>query len=126
MATTLSQGPRTGHPTRAGLTSVLVPPIAWLASLVLSWGMDELSCSAYASAGVTPPTSLIGTIITVINVVLLIVTSLAGVLGWRQMHRLGATALARFLGLVGVGVALVFGLGIVMIGLPPFFLEVCG
>lgn len=115
--------PGPGRPTALGLASVLVPPGAWLASLGASYAVQDFTCAAFSSAARPGPDTTVLVLILVGNAVLLLLTVLAGVVGWRQW-RTGRTVV-RFLGVVGAGLAALFGLGIVMIALPPLFLEVC-
>lgn len=114
----------------AGLAvaAVLVPPVAWVSALGLSYVVQDFACTAYASAGRTPPTAMIGAAVVGLDVVLLVLTLAAGVVAWRTDRRArtsDSSPLFGFLGRLGLFLALGFGAGIVMIAVTPLVLEVC-
>lgn len=114
---------RAGRATTLAVLSVLLPPAAWLVSLAASYVLQDFTCSAFANAGRPGPGDTLLVLLLVGNALLLALTVLAGIVGWRQWRSGRSTV--RFLGLVGAGLSVFFGLGILMIGLPPLFLEVC-
>ena len=115
--------PRVQRGTLLAVASVVVPPLAWLSSLAASYVVQDFVCSAFESAARPGPDGTVRVLITIINVLLLVLTVLTGWAGWtRWRHGSGGE---RFLGLVGAGMTPVFVLGIVLIALPPFLLEVC-
>lgn len=109
--------------TLLAVASVVVPPLAWLTALVLSYGTQDFTCSIFESAARPGPGGAVLVLVLVGNALLLVLTVLAGWAGWRQWRTGRRTE--RFLGLVGVGAMPFFALGIVLIALPPLFLEVC-
>lgn len=109
--------------TQLAVASVLVPPLAWLTSLVLSYGTQDFTCSIFESAARPGPGGAVLVLSLVGNALLLVLTLLAGWAGWTRWR--GGRRTERFLGLVGVGTMPFFALGIVLIALPPLFLEVC-
>lgn len=114
-------GPDRG--TALALASVVVPPLAWIMSLAASYVIQDFTCTNFASAGRPGPDGPVLWLILGLNAVLLILAVLAGAAGWRQWRTGHRTV--RYLGLVGAGASLLFVLGIVLIAMPPLFLEVC-
>lgn len=123
MATVTEQSPPTGRATARGLIATIVPPVAWLVSLAASYVLQDFACSAYASAGAAAPDGSILVGLLAGNAVLLLVTVVAGVLGTLEYRR--EEGVRGFLGLIGLGSSVVFGLGIVLIAVNPLVLEVC-
>lgn len=114
--------------TRLAVAAVLVPPVAWVCALGLSYVVQDFACTAYASAGRNPPTTVIGTVVVTLDVVLLVLTLAAGVVAWRTGRRATAgdsSPLFGFLGRLGTFLSLGFAAGIVMIAVNPLVLEVC-
>lgn len=107
------------------MASVLVPPAAWSASLGLSYLIEDFTCRAAASAGVADPGGTVLTILLTGNVVLLLLTVAAGVLGWRLWRR-AADRTSRWMGGLAAVLTVFFGLGIVLITSNLLVLEVCG
>lgn len=110
------------------VAAVLVPPVAWVGALGLSYVVQDFACTAYASAGRTPPTTVIGAAVIGLDVVLLLLTLAAGVVAWRTNRGAptsDSSPLFGFLGRLGLLLALGFGAGIVMIAVNPLVLEVC-
>lgn len=112
-----------GRARAMAVTGIVLPPLAWLTSLALSYLVQDFTCSAYESAARPGPDGTVLTWLLVVNGVLLLLTLLASWGGWVR-YRDGEGA-DRFLGAVGVGAGLLFALGIVWIAVPPLFLEVC-
>lgn len=113
---------------RLAIAAVLVPPVAWLGALGLSYLVQDFACTAYISAGQAPPTTAIGVAVVGLDAVLLGLAVLAGLVAWRTHRRAGAdedSPLLGFLGRLGLFLSLAFGAGIVMIAVNPFVLEVC-
>ena len=115
--------PRVQRGTLLAVASVVVPPLAWLSSLAASYVVQDFVCSAFESAARPGPDGTLLVLILVGNALLLVLTVLAGWAGWVRWRR-GARG-ERFLGLVGLGTMPFFALGIILIALPPLFLEVC-
>jgi hypothetical protein len=114
--------------TRLAGTAFVVPSVAWVLSLGVSYALEDYSCSAAGSAGADAPRQGVFLLLMGLNVVLLLVCVGAGVIGVRaaRQHRdRGPAAPVRFLGWTGAVMGLYFGLSIVLIGLAPLFLEVC-
>lgn len=109
--------------TLIAVASVVVPPLAWLGSLAASYTVQDFTCSAFASAARPGPDGTVLVLLLVGNALLLVLTALTGWGGWTRWQK-GSRG-ERFLGLVGAGMTPVFLLGIVLIALPPLFLEVC-
>jgi hypothetical protein len=107
---------------------VLLPPVAWLCALGLSYLVQDFACTAYTSAGHSPPAMVIGAIVVGIDVVLLALAVSAGVVAWR-VHRQARDAEPSsplgFLGLLGLLLSVGFGAGIVLVAVNPLVLEVC-
>lgn len=116
-------------PQRTGLVSVLlflVPPVAWVLSLGLSYLVEDFACSAAASAGAAAPITAIRTTILVLNVLLLLATAIAGILAVRlRRGRSVGHPTVRFLGWGTIASALVFGYGIVLIIVSALLLGTC-
>ncbi|MFD2795800.1 hypothetical protein ACFS27_19725 [Promicromonospora vindobonensis] len=124
-ATGPSRSCSVGH----AVAGVLVPPVAWLCALGLSYVVQDFACTAYASAGHPPPATMIGAIVVGLDVVLLVLVLAAGGVAWR-VHRRAAPDVERssplsFLGLLGVLLSVGFGAGIVLVAANPLVLEVC-
>lgn len=105
------------------IASVVVPPLAWLTSLVSSYGVQDFTCTAFASAARPGPDGAVLGMVLAANGLLLVLTLLTGWFGWLRWRH--GRRSERFLGLVGVGAMPFFALGIILIALPPLFLEVC-
>lgn len=106
---------------------LLVPPVAWTASLGLSWLVQDFTCTAAITAGApVPGTALLATLLA-INTVLLVVTAGSGVVSVRDYRavRDAQASLLRFLALTGAILAVFFAYGIVLIGAMPLVMEVC-
>lgn len=116
-------GPDVSRGTVLAVLSVVIPPLAWLGSLGGSYLVQDFVCSAYESAARPGPDGTVLVLILVGNALLLVLTLLAGWAGWVRWRR-GARG-ERFLGLIGLGTMPFFALGIILIALPPLFLEVC-
>jgi len=114
--------------TALAVTSVLVPPAAWTAALGASYVGQDFTCSAAASAGAPVPDGPLGTFLLVLNVVLFAVVLVAGALGVLVLGvpRAATTTAQRFLATIGVAAAVLFALGIVLIGATPLVLDTCG
>lgn len=107
------------------VASVLVPILAWLASLALSYAVADFTCRAVTSAGNPGPKGVVVPVVTVANAVLLLLTVAAGVVGlW--VARRGERPPLGFLGRIGAVTAGAFAFGIVLIAVNPLVLEVCG
>lgn len=113
---------------------LLGPAVAWLLSLAVSYVVHDFFCAAAATAGTTAPVTGLRIGIVALNVVLLAVTVVAGVLAVSvyRAAREPATAAARplagparFVGLAGIGMAVLFGLGIVLIATTPVVVGAC-
>lgn len=105
------------------VASVIVPPLAWLTSLVSSYGVQDFTSSAFASAARPGPDGPVLGMVLGANALLLALTLAAGWVGWLRWR--DGRGVARFLGLVGLGSTPFFAFGIILIALPPLFLEVC-
>lgn len=106
---------------------LLVPPFVWIASLGLSWAVQDFTCTAAITAGAPVPATALLTTLLVMNAVLFaiaVISALYSVRIFRQGRRDGS-ALLRFVGVTGVLLAAYFGLGIVAIGSTPLVLEIC-
>lgn len=104
----------------------LVPPVAWVLSLGLSYLVDDFVCSAAWSVGAEAPATGVRLIVVVLNLVLLAVTAVAGVLAFRGRRRSGRAAhVMSFLSWTTVGSAALFGYGIVLIAASAFVLRTC-
>lgn len=118
--------------TAIAVTAAVVPPIAWLVSLAMSYVIQGFSCAAASSADVAPPEETLHVILIVLNVVLLAVTVAAGIAGLllaRSLMTTGEHTGSRvlvFLGWAAVVLALVFGYGIILIGGGVVVLPACG
>ncbi|MFC8923065.1 hypothetical protein [Cellulosimicrobium sp. NPDC057127] len=112
---------------RAAVASVLVPPVAWAVALGASYAVQDFACTAYASAGAPAPDAAVGAVVLALDAVLLLLTVAAGVVALRALRRARATDddLLRFLGALGLALAVGFGAGIVLIAVNPLVLEVC-
>lgn len=120
--------PGTSRTVTRAVVAVLVPPVAWLGALGLSYAVQDFACTAYASAGHNPPTTVIGAVVLGLDVVLLVLTLAAGGMAWRVHRRAGdgeRTSAQSFLGLLGVLLSVGFGTGIVLVAVNPLVLEVC-
>jgi hypothetical protein len=115
--------------TRRAVAAVIVPAVAWAAALGLSYAVQDFACTAFTSVGQSPPSALIGTIVVVLDAILLAVCVAAGLVAWRcarsARHGGPGAPLLGFLGHLGVLLATVFGASIVLIAVNPFVLEVC-
>ncbi|MGI5187220.1 hypothetical protein ACQEVI_03645 [Promicromonospora sp. CA-289599] len=121
-------GPNKSRSTRLAVAGVLVPPAAWLGALGLSYLVQDFACTAYTSAGHSPPTTVIGAVVVGLDVVLLVLALAAGGVAWRVHRRTPDTehsAPLNFLGLLGLLLSLGFGAGIVLVAVNPLVLEVC-
>ncbi|MCW4384782.1 hypothetical protein OH146_03230 [Salinibacterium sp. SYSU T00001] len=122
--------------------AVLASPAAWLASLWLSWGVQDFTCSAAASADSDAPAAGLFVILLVMNIVLLVLAALSGVVGWvLARHSRAATQQAEsdggngesanrpgvlsFLGVTAAVLSLLFCYGIILITANPLVFEVC-
>ncbi|GAA1659215.1 hypothetical protein GCM10010977_08410 [Citricoccus zhacaiensis] len=106
---------------------LLIPPVAWLASLGLSWLLQDFTCTASATAGAPAPETALLLVLMGMNAVLLLITVVSGFFSVRALragHRARAP-LMSFLGLSGCALAVLFGFGIVLIMAMPLVLEVC-
>lgn len=106
---------------------LLVPPVAWVASLGLSWLVQDFTCTASMTAGAPVPETALLVTLFVMNAVLLLITVGSGLFSVRALRR-GRRVhapLMSFLGISGIALAVLFGFGIVLIGSAPLVLEVC-
>ncbi|MGW9551442.1 hypothetical protein ACWG8W_10380 [Citricoccus zhacaiensis] len=106
---------------------LLIPPIAWVASLGLSWLVQDFTCTASMTAGAPVPEAALLVTLFVMNAVLLLITVGSGLFSVRALRR-GRRVhapLMSFLGFIGIALAVLFGFGIVLIGSAPLVLEVC-
>ncbi|WP_179951027.1 hypothetical protein [Xylanimonas oleitrophica] len=121
-------GRSTPRGTRAAVTAVIVPPVAWVAALGLSYVVQDFTCTAYASNGAPAPSAGVGAVILATDAVLLLLTVAAGLVALRTVRHAradGGRPLQAFCGLLGVMLAVAFGAGIVLIAVNPLVLEVC-
>ncbi|GAA4431291.1 hypothetical protein GCM10023169_35670 [Georgenia halophila] len=116
----------TRRATRRGVVALVVPPVAWTASLYLSYVVQDFTCSSVASAGGGVAGGALSAVLIGLNVVLLLATVVAGLTGLAVARHAGRGAgLLPFLGYVGAAAAVVFGYSIVLLGLTPVVLGVC-
>lgn len=113
---------------------LLGPAVAWLLSLAVSYVVHDFICAAAETAGTTAPLTGLRVGIVAFNVVLLAVAVVAGVLAvavYRSARPSAdetpkpLTGPARFVGLAGIGMAVLFGLGIVLIATTPVVVGAC-
>jgi hypothetical protein len=118
---------RTTRGTWRAVLPLLIPPVAWLASLGLSWAVQDFTCTASLTAGVAVPDAALFTVLMVLNIVLLLAIVASGLISARALrHGMRAGApLMSFLGLCGIALAALFGFGVVMIAATPLVLEIC-
>jgi hypothetical protein len=116
--------PRRG---RLVLLVFAAPVAAWIASLAVSYLVQDFTCSAAASTGAPPPGAGLEVLLLALNAVLLLVALAAG--GLALVLALRApdedTAGLRFLGGTAATLALLFAFGIVLIGVTPLMFETC-
>lgn len=107
----------------AQLTGVLVPPLATLAGMELSYGLVGPACESGGSAALH-----------LTRLVTLLVVLGAGVIAWREWRAVGVThpgdggspaTRSRFLSWVGVFAAGLFALVVIAQWLAAFFLSPC-
>lgn len=118
---------KTTRGTWQAVLPLLIPPIAWLASLGLSWLLQDFTCTASATAGAPAPESTLFMVLVVMNAVLVLITVASGLFSARELRRgrRAGAPLLSFLGLSGCALAVLFGFGIVLITAMPLVLEVC-
>lgn len=106
---------------------IIVPPVAWVASLALSAMISEFTCAAVITAGAPTPEAGLRRTLVVISIVLLVIVVINAVLcaGALRRARNAKAPLMRFIAWTGVVTSIIFGFGIVLIGIMPFALEVC-
>lgn len=117
---------------------LLGPAVAWLLALSLSYVVHDFLCAAAETAGESAPVGPLRVGIVALNVLLLAVTVAAGILAffvYRQARRRtddrtdepeGALAgPAQFVGAAGIGMAVLFGFGIVLIATTPVVVGAC-
>ena len=106
---------------------LLVPPVAWVTSLGMSWAVQDFTCTASLTAGAPAPGTALLITLLAMNATLLLVTAASGVLSVRMQARgrRAGSSLTGFMGATGTILALFFGFGIVLIGATPLLLEVC-
>ncbi|MDR7381036.1 hypothetical protein [Promicromonospora iranensis] len=121
-------GPARRRSPALALVGVLLPPVAWLCALGLSYLVQDFACTAYASAGHSPPATVIGAVVVGLDVVLLALAVSAGIMAWRvhrQARDTEPSSPLGFLGLLGLLLSVGFGAGIVLVAVNPLVLEVC-
>ncbi|GAA1127478.1 hypothetical protein [Citricoccus alkalitolerans] len=125
--TFLHQPDETTRGTWQAVLPLLIPPIAWLASLGLSWLVQDFTCTASVTAGAPAPERALFVVLLVMNAVLLLITVVSGLFSARALRhgRRAGAPLLSFLGLSGCALAILFGFGIVLIMAMPLVLEVC-
>jgi hypothetical protein len=101
----------------AMLTSFLGAPVVWALHLGLSYFLVALGCTTGWSGA--RPAILIATGLCAAA------AAAAGWLGWRGRQR-DATGIREFLGVGGAALAGLFTLAIVVAGVSPLFLPLCG
>jgi hypothetical protein len=118
---------RVDRRTRAAVASVVVPAVAWAVALGASYAVQDFACTAYASAGAQAPDTAVGAVVLALDAALLLITVAAGVVAFLALRRARATDddLLRFLGALGLALAIGFGAGIVLVAVNPLVLEVC-
>lgn len=106
---------------------LLIPPVAWIASLGLSWLVQDFTCTAAVTTGTPVSATALFVTLMVLNGVLLLITLGSGLASVRQLRsgRCAGEGLSTFLGGVGLLLALLFAFGIVLIGASPLILEIC-
>lgn len=118
---------RTARGTWRAALPILVPPVAWIASLGLSWAVQDFTCTAAFTTGTPVPDTALFTVLMVMNLVLLLVIVAYGLVSVRDLRRgvRERAPLVSFLGLTGIALAVMFGFGVVMIGATPLVFEIC-
>lgn len=113
---------------------LLGPAVAWLLALSVSYVVHDFLCAAAETAGESAPVGPLRVGIVAMNVLLLAVTVAAGILSFfvlRETRRRGdetegtLTGPARFVGAAGIGMAVLFGFGIVLIATTPVVVGAC-
>lgn len=113
---------------------LLGPAVAWLLALSVSYVVHDFLCAAMRSAGEDPPVGALRVGILALNVVLLAVTVVSGVVALQLFRaarhrsdevRESVAASARFIGAAGMGMAVLFGFGIVLIATTPVVVGAC-
>lgn len=111
----------------AAIAAFVVPPLAWLISLALSYVLQDFTCTAAASAAAVPPEDMLRIALLILNGGLLIVTVVSGVLSVVLARRDDDERnTVMFLAWTGAASAALFGFGIVLIGIHPLMFGMCG
>lgn len=116
------------RPLPLAVISALSSSVLWLMSLGLSYGIEDFTCSAAASAAVPPPHQFLQVLLVALNGVLLLLTLAAGVIGFlvaRSAHQTDGPGAARFFGYTGAMLAVMYAYSIVLIGVHPLIMEAC-
>lgn len=111
-----------------GVLAFLLPSITWLLSLAASYVVEDFTCTAAASAAAPPPRDALLAILIAANVLLLLLTLAAGGVGLRLLRRHpdDEARITSFLGWSIIAFSLVYAYSILLIGVHPLLLEVCG
>lgn len=108
--------------------SALASSVLWMLSLAVSYAIEDFVCTATASAAVPQPSETLRILLVALNAVLLLLTLLAGVLGFlaaRAATRAEGLGVVTFLGYTGAVLAVMYAYSIVLIGIQPLLLEAC-
>lgn len=108
--------------------------ISWVLLGCLDIVITLLACTHQEHYGIPGRHPDVSILFIAISVFLLAVTIAAGVISYRNFHRLSAQrgildtlAVDRreFMAVIGVIVSITLGVGIIWLALPPFFLDLC-
>lgn len=122
---TTSTRPWWRRPLPIATISALASSVLWLLSLAVSYAIEDFVCTATASAAVPQPSETLRILLVALNAVLLLLTLLAGVLGFLAATRAEGLGVATFLGYTGAVLAVMYAYSIVLIGIQPLLLEAC-
>ncbi|MDG4798226.1 hypothetical protein [Micromonospora sp. WMMD1082] len=109
---------------------LLGPAVAWLVALAASYAVADAGCTLRDS-GRPFPVNVPVTILA-LNVVLAAVPVVAGRVAWRLFRRprgrdpVVRTETTRFAGVAGIGLAVIFLFGLVLVAINPLFFWHCG
>lgn len=108
---------------------VTVGPLAWVAQLVLDWGLSEVIACAPATE---PPPTILGvslpTALLIVTLVLFTATVVSGLGAWahlRTSERAGISGVERFLAVAGIMTSVLFAIVIAAGFLPIYLTEGC-
>jgi hypothetical protein len=112
---------------------LLTTAISWVALGCIDILINWRACTHQQDYGIPPEQTGPRILIGVLALALLIISVIAGFTSFRSWHQLSGQPLLdahavephQFLAYGGMIVSLTLGLGIFLLGLPPFFLDIC-